>query len=829
MYALIALNRRYCSLKLACCMFIVNAQIFFGLQYNMLVLPSRVSLKFVASFFLLSFFSSAQMPDELVVSDQNGNEAIQKVSVPLTSTSSESGSNLDVSVPSEPPNITSKSHPELEVIVVTAQKRTENIQEVPVSISAFDRQSLSNLGILLPSDIAQQTPNLQISQPYGDAQPIFTLRGISMMDFNTNQSSPVGIYVDESSVEASFMQASQLFDIERAEVLRGPQGTLYGKNTTAGAINFTSRAPEFERNGRLHLSYGNNNNLRVSGAGETVFLDDTLGLRTAFTYSDSDGFYENHYEGAEDLREINNWALRTSLRYKTDDIDATLRLQSGKTLGNTAGIIAEGRGPNGYDVAGFFSAGAIEQRIDKNYDDFEGSEDKVGVYRTEIDSLNLTIKGALTKGIDYTSVTAWSKGKALNENGDGSPVSILEIDWGSKIEQWSQDLRLTTNFDSDLNAIVGLFVSHDKMNIQNDLSFLLFTESLGVPFDPSLATSGFTVGQRYQQQRDSQAIYTHLTYDINESLEGFLGLRYTKDEGILSNVYSWLGDYDANHAYDLIVDQPDKRYDNDKVSGSMGLKYQLSDELMFYGSYSQGYRSSAFNGGATFSTTELTVAEPETVEAYEIGLKSRWLNNRLQLNGALFHNDYKNQQLVNIVGAVRFLENAGSSYIYGAELELSALLTEDLSINIGLGFLDTEYDELSLTNPATSLPVDLSGNDLPSAPSVNMNIAVDYIAARGSWGEISMHINSQYVSEQWFSAYNDDYGYEGIKADGYMQSNARFTWSSVDDSYDLSLWIKNIEENNEPVYAINAQQTFMFDYYIMPMPRHYGLDINWRF
>ena len=806
MYALIALNRRYCSLKLVCCMFIVNAQVFFGFQYNMLVFPTRFSLKFVASFFLLSFFSSAQMPDELVVSDQK----------------------VPVSFPSEN-SIVSKTNPVLDVIVVTAQKRTENIQEVPVSISAFDRQSLSNLGILLPSDIAQQTPNLQVSQPYGDAQPIFTLRGISMMDFNTNQSSPVGIYVDESSVEASFMQASQLFDIERAEVLRGPQGTLYGKNTTAGAINFTSRAPEFERNGRLHLSYGNNNNLRVSGAGETVFLDDTLGLRTAFTYSDSDGFYENHYEGAEDLREINNWALRTSLRYKTDDIDATLRLQSGKTLGNTAGIIAEGRGPNGYDVAGFFSAGAIEQRIDKSYDDFEGSEDKVGVYRTEIDSLNLTIKGALTKDIDYTSVTAWSKGKALNENGDGSPVSILEIDWGSKIEQWSQDLRLTTNFDSDLNAIVGLFVSHDKMNIQNDLSFLLFTESLGVPFDPSLATSGFTVGQRYQQQRDSQAIYTHLTYDINESLEGFLGLRYTKDEGILSNVYSWLGDYDANHAYDLIVDQPDKRYDNDKVSGSMGLKYQLSDELVFYGSYSQGYRSSAFNGGATFSTTELTVAEPETVEAYEIGLKSRWLDNRLQLNGALFHNDYKNQQLVNIVGAVRFLENAGSSYIYGAELELSALLTEDLSINIGLGLLDTEYDELSLTNPATSLPVDLSGNELPSAPSVNMNIAVNNIAARGSWGEISMHINSQYVSEQWFSAYNDDYGYEGIKADGYMQSNARFTWSSLDESYDISLWIKNIEENNEPVYAINAQQTFMFDYYIMPMPRHYGLDINWRF
>jgi iron complex outermembrane receptor protein len=795
----------------------------------MLVLPPRFSLKFVAVFLLLSFFSSAQEQDVLVVTKQNNVESIQELPVSLIATNSELASNLDVSLPSDPTNIVPKSYPVLEVIVVTAQKRSENIQKVPVSISAFDSQSLSSLDILLPSDIAQQTPNLQVSQPYGDAQPIFTLRGISMMDFNTNQSSPVGIYVDESPVEASFMQASHLFDIERAEVLRGPQGTLYGKNTTAGAIHFTSRVPEFERNARLDLTYGNNNTLRVSGAGETVFLDETLGLRTAFTYSDSDGFYKNHYEGAEDLREINNWAVRTSLRYKTESIDATLSLQSGKVLGNTAGVIAKGRGPNGYDVAGFFSGGAIEQRIEQNYDDFEGSEDKVGAYRTETDSIRLTIKGALTKDIDYTSVTAWSKGKALNENGDGSPVSILEIDWGSQIEQWTQDLRLTTYFEGDLNAIVGVFFSHDKMKIQNDLSFLLFTESLGVPFDPSLNTSGFTVGQSYQQQRQSKAIYTHLTYDINESLEGFLGVRYTKDIGKLSNVYSWVGDYDTNYAYDLIVDQPTKRYNDDKVSGSIGLNYQLSDELMLYGSYSQGYRSSAFNGGATFSTTELTVADPETVEAYEIGVKSRWWDNRLQFNGSLFHNNYKNQQLVNIVGAVRFLENAGSSYIDGAELEFRALLSEDLSVNIGIGLLDTEYDELSLTNPATSLPVDLSGNQLPSAPSVNMNIAVDYIAARGSWGEVSMHLNSQYVSKQWFSAYNDDYGYEEIKADGYMQSNARFTWSSADERYDVSLWVKNIEENNEPVYGINAQETFMFDYFIMPMPRQYGLDVSLQF
>ncbi|MEY8200874.1 MAG: TonB-dependent receptor [Colwellia sp.] len=717
----------------------------------------------------------------------------------------------------------------LEKIIVTAQKRIQNIQSVPVSITAFDSQSLSSLGVLLASDIASQTPNLQASQPYGDAQPIFTLRGISMLDFNTNQSSPVGIYVDESPVEASFMQASQLFDIERAEVLRGPQGTLYGKNTTAGAINFISRAPDFEPNGNVYLSYGTNNYLRVAGAIETVLLEDELGLRVAFTNSDSSGFYDNHYPGADDLQEIKNWAIRASLRYKTDFLDATLRLQSGERSGNATGIIAEGRGPGGYDVAGFFSGGAIPQRIDQGYDAFEGSEDKVGTYTTKTDSVGLTVNASLSQSIDFTSVTAWSQGKALNQNGDGSPVSILEIDWGSEIKQWTQDLRLTSHFDGDFNAIVGLFVSKDKMEINNDLAFLLFTESLGVTFDPSLATSGFTVGQGYQQQRDSKAIYSHLTYAFSESLEGFLGLRYTQDKGELSNVNSWVGDYDFNFVYDLIVDQPSRYYNDNKFSGSLGLKYQLTNDLMFYGSYSQGYRSSAFNGGATFSVTELTVAAPETVEVYEIGMKSRWWDDRLQLNGALFHNNYKNQQLVNIVGAVRFLENAGSSSIAGAELELRALLSDDLSINFGLGLLETEYDELSLTNPVTSLPVDLSGNQLPSAPRLNMSLALDYVVASGEWGQALLHINSQYVSKQWYSAYNDDYGYDGIKADAYLQSNGRLTYSSADDSYHVSLWIKNIEENNEPIYAINAQQTFMYDYYIMPMPRQFGVDVNWQF
>jgi iron complex outermembrane receptor protein len=227
--------------------------------------------------------------------------------------------------------------------------------------------------------------------------------------------------------------------------------------------------------------------------------------------------------------------------------------------------------------------------------------------------------------------------------------------------------------------------------------------------------------------------------------------------------------------------------------------------------------------------TELSVADPETVQVYEIGIKSRWWDNLLQLNGALFYSDYQDQQFVNVIGAVRFLENAGSSNIKGAEIELSVLPIDDLSINFGLGWLATEYDELSLTDPSTGLPVDLSGNRLPSAPKLNTNIAINYVFASGEWGMVELHADSQYVSKQWFSPYNNGYSYSKIKADAHTQSNARITFTAQDDSYDFSIWAKNIEGNDEPVYAINLQQTFLIDYYIAPLPFQYGIDFNWRF
>ncbi len=717
--------------------------------------------------------------------------------------------------------------PKLEEITITSQKRTENLQKAPLSVTAITGDALQEMQMIRANEIAAQTPNMIATMPYGESQPIFSLRGLSMVDYNANQASPIGVYVDEATVGVSFMQALHLFDIERVEVLRGPQGTLYGKNTTGGAINFITQAPNFNSEGYLNLSIGDNNYQHIDAAGNTVLVEDTLAVRAAATYSKSDGYHTNF--AGEDLSSIDSWATRLSFRYQQADLDVTLRLQTGENSPKATAVISEGRGPSGYDIAGLLTGGLLPQRVDSNYNAWQSAENKAGDYNSDNDSIALSINWDLG---DYTltSISGWSSGEMLNENGDGSPNRLIEVDWSSEVDQLSQDLRLTSSTDGPLSSILGLYFSKDEIKTTNQFEFLLFTEDLGLPFVPDLTSTGFTTAQHYKQERESQAIYSHLTYAINDQLSVSAGLRYTQDQGDLKDVYSWFGDYDHNKVADLIAPgQATLSYDDSETSGSIGLEYSLDDFRMIYANYRRGYRSSALNGGAQFGSNEITKTSPELVDTYEIGLKSQWLDQRLQLNAALFYNDYKDQQFLNLIGVQQFLVNAGSSTIQGFELELTALASERISLHASIGYLNTEYDELMLADPATGVPVDLSGNELLAAPELNMSLAIDVLLAESRLGDLSLHLDSHFIDDQWFSPYNNEYGYDQIRADSHTESNAKLILKSNNGSYTASLWVKNLEENDEPTYAINLQGGFSFDYYSMPLPRRYGIDFNYNF
>lgn len=733
---------------------------------------------------------------------------------------------------------------QIEEVVVTAERRSESIQDIPVAITAIQADAIDNMKMETANDVTATVPNLNVASPYGENQPIFSIRGQSMSDYNANQASPVGVYTDEVYVGATFLQGMALFDLDRVEVLRGPQGTLYGKNTTGGAINFITRAPALDgTNGYVTLTLGDYGRKHLDGAVETELLEDKLGVRAAYTYTKTDGHHENFFPGGDDLSEIDTWAGRLSLRYQGDSFGAMLRYATGESDGNTTAVINEGRIP----VPGIGDTDAIGALIGElsrlpEWDAWEGSHNKSLPYSTSFDSVALTLDWDLG---DYTltSITSYLDAESLNQADiDGARWRLVEIDYGTDVRQFTQDLRVVSNFDGPFNFILGAYYLEDTTDVENFWEFFLATEDFGLPFSlannlvtnptPNAATSGFTTIHRYTQERDSVAAYLHLTYDITDRLGLTAGLRYTKDEGNGRDLHTQLADYDLNPVIDLIAPGsfPDgnAEYDDSAVTGKIGLDYRLNEDTLLYASYSRGYRSSAFNGGAQFAVNEVGIADPEFVNAYELGFKTSLRDGSVQLNGALFYYDYKDQQFVNIIGVQQFLENGDESYIAGFELELISRITQDLTVNAGLGYLNTEFEELTLSDTVNGGTIDLDGNELFNAPEWNFNIAVDYVVAKSDLGLFRVSADTNYIAQQWYSAYNDDLNYGEIQSDSKWVSNARLSWESVSQRISAAVWVKNIGNDDEPTYAANLQG-LGFDYFTVGLPRRWGVDFKYRF
>ncbi len=716
----------------------------------------------------------------------------------------------------------------LEEIIVTAQKRNESLQDVPISETVLSSEAIRSMQFSSGSEIARQTPNLNVSKLGNEDQPKFSMRGISTSAFNLNASSATGVFTDEVFVSSSFLGGQQMFDMERVEVLRGPQGTLFGKNTTAGAINFITKAPTFEQEGYVTASLGNNNFKNVSGAINTPLIEDKLAARLAFNYTDSDGWVDNACSGdglpglcsgEEDLSSIDNHAVRLGLRYEEDDFDATLRLFSVRSNPTNIGVFTRGTNTNGTNVAG------INPRVNPitgaAFDSHEGAFDNTGHIKVKGDGGYLTMNWSFDN-FDITSITSLLNGEFYNPvDGDGTFLPITELIFATDSKEQGQDLRLSTTFDGPLNFIAGLYYFQDK----NDILFDLRVN--GAPGEHLYQA------QTYEQTRTQYAVYVDATYDFTDQLIGYAGIRWTDDEGKIKdfNVANDLTPAFTGAPVTLVFnDGPYKRdYHDSEPTGRIGLRYHFSDDTMGYAQFVRGYRSSEINGGA-LNEASLTVVSPEFLDAYELGLKTQLLDNRVSLNSALFYYDFSDQQFINSVSLTdQQLVNAGASSILGLELEAVARLTSALQVSAGLGWLDTEYDELVLTNPNTNAPIDLSGNELIEAPELSANLAIDYTIAM-SEGEVTAHFDTAYVSSQFYTAFNDNpatFPQNLNESDAFWESNARLSYNH-NDQYEVSLWVKNLNDNDEIAGSqVNASSATHFA--TVPYPRRYGIDFryNW--
>ncbi|ANI79249.1 TonB-dependent receptor [Sphingobium sp. EP60837] len=716
-------------------------------------------------------------------------------------------------------------------IVVTALRRSENLQSVPVSITALGGDKLANQHIQQVSDLAGSVPNLQASPAGGDALPIFSLRGISMSDFNVNQQGPVATYFDEVYKGSFPLLPLGMFDLERVEVLRGPQGTLYGKNTTGGAINFISRKPGYETEGYLKIGYGNYNRFDADGAVQGA-LGSKVAARIAFTFSRANGWYQNKLAGEPDLNAVRQYGVRASfLAEPSDKLSFVLRLSTSLQNPFNYGIYARpdaaGVGAGVYELFGgssYFRTGIGRREIESNYAER---------YRQRTYGAALTGTWKLSDSLTITSVTSYDYGKLfLPEDTDGSPLRVLESDYRGKAKQVSQDLRIASDYAGPINFILGAY--YNSETIRGGTTYRYFND-LDVTGDGAIDANdclqdfflACTYNNDYKQKKTSYAVYSDVNYKISDQIILRGGLRYTHDRGRLEDFSAQLLSADGTALANTVPGDPTDpfattgtRFQKGTITGKIGLDFKTSDNDLIYASFSRGYRANAFNAQAFFSPTELTVAKPETVNAYELGFKSQFLDRAVTLNGAIFYYDYRNQQALNVDDlSIQTLINIPKSRILGGELELIARPVSSVRINAGLGFLSTKIREGVLSGQP------LVGNRLPNAPKLTASAGVDWDVIDNSAGKLTANVNASYTSKQFYDLFNTD----RIAQKGYALVNGQLSYRFADDRFGVSAWGKNIFNKFYHRYAIDLSPSFGFDYIHLGDPRTFGMTLDAKF
>ncbi len=819
-------------------------------------------------------------------------------------------------------------------IVVTAQKREQNLQDVPAAISAFSADDLQQRGVSETSDLMGSLPNLQVTSAYGDTQPNFSLRGISVAnEFSASTASPVGVYVDEVYQSFRASHGQQLYDLERVEVLRGPQGTLYGRNTTGGAINFITRRPDLQgTSGYITLGYGNYNTIKAEGALELTMVEDKVGLRAAFTRSKGDGYTFNPTLN-QDFATTDSYAGRLTFRIKPSDrLDITMKGYFSKNdpkqdIPYGIGYLA------GRTNAGGYSRFAPRPELGgRTLRQNEIQANTAGEYYTASRGASMNITAELTDNLTLTSITGYDKAdyRLSPFDCDGSPIDICAIRYNSQSENFNQDLRLT--YDSDkLKLIGGLYYGKDTIDTQNEPDFFGFLRpllsSFGVPggfnnipigvgnslrtvpafaVNPALtpASPGFcapivinpggffdarslaafqydvattnTAGgtsaqaacqaagaapfgpilakQEFTISRPSKAIYGEAVYEISDAFSVTLGLRYTWDKVKYSNARTLLYDLAGtgviaslvpySFPYNPALPRVNQRRSTGEFTGRIVADYKFTDKILGYASYSRGYRAGTFNGLAYQDTSQVYFLEPEKVNAYEVGLKSRFADNKVQLNLAGFYYDYSNQQIAQIIGATSFLR-AANGRVFGAEAELAVQVAGPLRIDASFGYLDTKYKGNSI-NPAdpSSLTLNINGNRFPNAPKVTFAAGFDLTAFDNGKTKLILRGDTQYMGKYYFDPFGD-YGQKPCGSPrtgtlvlqatpeiacgnpGYWLFNARAT-VKFDDKYSLSFWGKNVTNKFYYVYGLNLN-AFYQDYLTRGAPRTFGAEFSARF
>jgi iron complex outermembrane receptor protein len=731
----------------------------------------------------------------------------------------------------------------IETVVVTAEKRAEDIQAVPVALQAFSSKQINDLGIKASTDLSQFTPNLDIALPAGAGnQPIITIRGVGLNDYDTNNAGPNGVYLDEVYLSSPASQTFQAFDLERIEVLKGPQGTLYGRNTSGGAINFVSVKPTDEFTADLHAEYGAYDTYQVEGAvgGQ---IANALDGRISIVKNGSGGYTSNSLTGTRE-NGANNIAGRAQLLWTpVQDLKVLLNVHGGIVANRPA----EYRHIGSYEpgtttpcsVADVFAGKCVDLfgygTPAKFYDGAFHRREHLDVH-----SYGGSLRADYQLGeVTLTSLSAFEHNDKIHpEDTDASPNRLIQIDFGVRNETFTQEFRATQTTDQ-YDWVFGLYYLGENLRQNQPLSLLLDADNF---FGGPGSGDGIAeiVTDQNRQITNSYAAFGQADYKVTDKLRLTLGGRFTGE----SKSFMWSGGTSfqtggMDHFPPITPTLPppgqnfNRKLSNTSFNWRAGADYHFADEIMGFLSVATGFKSGGFNGSFLNTQTppdpvqvaaQLEPIKPEQVTAYEIGLKSNFFDDRLLFDASIFYNDYRDEQVfilqpISALVAVNILTNAAKAHMMGADLEAIGKPLDNLTITSNLGLLQAKIDSNEISGSGSSL----HGHQLALSPHVTWSNVVDYKLPCED-GAFDFQLSANFKSHQFFDAPNSPF----LTQRPYWIENARIGYAFDDSRWEVAGFVRNLSGQK---YYLDIFDLSFIGFYqgIMGAPRTFGGEVNYRF
>jgi iron complex outermembrane receptor protein len=685
---------------------------------------------------------------------------------------------LAANVPQAVAQDTGQSAGGLEEIIVTAQRREEGLQDVPISVQAFDTQAIQNLGAQDISDLGIFTPNVEIGR--GVNQPRYKIRGIGTDDFGVGADPAVGVYVDGVYIGRSGGSKTAFNDIQRVEILNGPQGTLFGRNAAAGAIQYITNKPVEGYEGWARATVGNYDRYQVEGV-YNMPLSENVFWRTGVLWNQRDGFVDNKFTGNE-LGDEDNWSITTTLRWlPTDNLDIWWRMEYDE--------VDQYSRPSSSATFGLREGGADFENME-SVADFDETRELFGT------ALHLTFH--LNETTTFTSITSYREYETENpEDKDGQTDPFFDFDDLNEEDndQWSQEFRFDGTLGENLTWLVGGIYSEETAKQRSGINLdtravdkLIVEAEIGVSYDsfapgtgyelawafefpglPRIYSSGqealaagrYTENIDVEGQYESWGVFGDITYSILDNLDLTLGIRYTEDDkefgrNVRYNDFGMFFAFDETRIDDNgnLVSFPDGRQGTywqdeswDDTTGRAVLDYRVTDDVLLYASWAEGYKAGGFNSVGI--RNDDPAFDPEEITTWELGIKSTWFDNTLRFNAAYFDYDYDNLQELSFVDAVCIPDSDFGNYQFltsdiegdGYEMSLNWLATPGLELWANAGNVESDVSDRTRcrNNNGVAEIVDQSGDTF--ADDFSYSVGATYTYVLGNASELALAVS----------------------------------------------------------------------------------------